>query len=108
MRRHNLIKLHKGVYVDFTLSNPTAFSVISGTSGEIGFKDGGVLDVSKLKPNRIYNSYIDYGYCTNNEITIYDFKNGSDIFEILALTTEAEEPILSETTDNFFVTEYIL
>ena len=69
MRTSNLVKIYEGVYVDFT-HNPTGFSITVGTTGEIGLRDGGVIDVSNLKPNRIYDAYVDYGYCTNNEITI--------------------------------------
>jgi len=106
MRKSNLVKIYEGVYVDFT-KTATAFSVTTGTTGEIGLNGGGIVDVSKIKPNRIYEAYIDYGYCTNNEITIYNAKAGpGTIFEILALTTEDSKPILTETTDNFLVTEY--
>lgn len=107
MRKSNLVKLYEGVYVDFT-KTPTAFSVTNGTTGEIGLNGGGIVDVSKLKPNRIYDAYIDYGYCTNNEITIYNAKATNTIFEILAITTEDSKPILTEAGTKFLVTEYNL
>jgi hypothetical protein len=107
MRKSNLVKLYEGVYVDFT-KTPTAFSVTTGTTGEIGLMGGGIIDVSKVKPNRIYDAYINYGYCTNNEITIYNSISNKTFFEILALSAEDGTPLFTETTDNFLVTEYNL
>ena len=107
MRNSNLVKLYEGVYVDFT-HNPTGFSITNGTTGEIGFREGGVIDVSKIKPNKIYEAYIDYAYCTNNEITIYNVHPLGNITEILAISTEDNKPLLTEAGTNFLVTEYNL
>lgn len=105
MRKFNSVNLYEGVLVDF-INDAGAFSVIPDTLGEIKLTNGGTIDVSKVKPNKMYDAHIEYGYCTNNQITIYNIHSTGTIFEILAITTESEERILTETTDNFLVTEY--
>lgn len=103
MRKSNLVKLYEGFFVSFT--GATSFSILPGTTGWVDLFDGTRINLDIIKPFEIYNGYIKDGYCTNNELTIYNSK--IPVEEISAIITETDDyRLLTENESNFLVTEY--
>jgi len=102
MRISNLVNLSEGLYVDFEAA--AGFSRSSTATGIIGLVSGGAIDISLLKPNKIYNMHLRYAYCTNDIITVHNSK--VPVIEILSISNEYEGQLLTEDEINFLVTEY--
>ena len=102
MRTSNLVNLSEGLYVNFEAA--VGISRNTTTTGIIGLVDGSSIDISLLKPNKIYNLHLRYAYCTNDILTVYNSK--VPVIEILALSNEFAGQILTEDELNFLVTEY--
>jgi hypothetical protein len=104
MRNANLVKLYEGYYVSFS-KKAAGFSVIPGTTGWVGLDNGERVDLSLVKPYIIYDAHIEHGYCTNNELTIYNAV--IPVEEIEAIITETGTlRLLTEDSNNFLVTQY--
>ena len=102
MRISNLVNLSEGLYVNFQAA--AGFSRSATATGIIGLVNGGDIDISLLKPNKIYNIHLRYAYCTNDILMVYNSK--VPVIEILALSNEFAGQILTEDELNFLVTEY--
>ena len=102
MRISNLVSLSEGLYVNFKAA--AGFSRSETATGVIGLASGGDIDISLLKPNKIYNIHLRYAYCTNDILMVYNSK--VPVIEILALSNEFAGQILTEDELNFLVTEY--